>query len=279
MNLSNNAQRTLLISGCSYGVCFSDIEKNSLKELFDVDHVVNLSQPGASLDRCIRVIIEWIAQNHIPHMVILPVTHSNRFDLPIAKSFDPLHNLHYKCCWHNTKITKELYEKQINPIIPFDSLLEFFKHGVMIHQIEHPSQDYMFVKLLTFQAFLQINGIQHLIYDSANYYQKVWLKHISIDLENNSDYQPGMKKRDLIKNCKGIYNFFDFCANAWMYDTIQEYKKKNLLDFLLKKKIKYPLLDKEEDNCVKASIHHSPDDTLRLMKFLISQNAIYRDRI
>lgn len=274
MSLNNIAQKTLLISGCSYGVCFSNIE-DSLKKLFEVDHVVNLSEGGASLDRCIRVVIEWIAQNHTPYMVILPVTHSHRFDLPISKKNHPLHNIHYKCCWHGTRINEEIYEKSINPLIPFESLRDFFKHGVMVHQIEHPSQDYNFVKLLTFQAFLQINGIHHLIYDSGNYYQKVWMKHISVDLENNSGYQPGMKKRDLIKNCKGIFNFFDFCANAWMYDTMQESQKKELFDFLNKNKIKYPLLDNENDNCIKASIHHSPEDTLRLMQFLKEQNAVF----
>ena len=276
MNLdSKNKLRTLLISGCSYGVCFSDI-KDSLKEFFKIDEVINLSESGASLDRCIRVVIEWIAQNHIPHMVILPVTHFNRFDLPIAKHFHPLHNLHHKCSWNNDIITKEYYEKNINPFISFENLKEFFKNGIMVNKIAHLDHDYIFVKLLTFQAFLQINNIQHLIYDSGNYYQKLWLKFLSTNLKKNSGYQPGMKKRDLVKNCKGIYNFFDFCANAWMYDTMEESQKKNLLDFHTKKRIKYPLLDNEDDNGIKACIHHSPDVTLRLMKFLLSQNAIYQ---
>ena len=35
-----------------------------------------------------RVVIEWIAQNGKPDMVIMPVSHYNRFDLPIANKFD-----------------------------------------------------------------------------------------------------------------------------------------------------------------------------------------------
>jgi len=74
---------TLLISGCSYGLVYSEIVEE-LKTLFSVDEVINLSSAGTSPDRQIRVVIEWIAQNGNPDMVIMPVSHHNRFDLPIA---------------------------------------------------------------------------------------------------------------------------------------------------------------------------------------------------
>jgi hypothetical protein len=76
--------RKLLISGCSYGSVYSDIKKE-LKELFAVDDVVNLSNLGGSPDRQMRAVIEWIAQNGKPDMVIMPVSYAYRFDLPIAQ--------------------------------------------------------------------------------------------------------------------------------------------------------------------------------------------------
>ena len=91
--------KKLLISGCSYGVVYSEIQ-DDLKKIFNVDEVVNISQNGGSPDRAIRVAIEWIAQNGKPDMLILPVSHYNRFDLPIAERMDPLHNLHFRSTWH-----------------------------------------------------------------------------------------------------------------------------------------------------------------------------------
>ena len=64
--------KTLLISGCSYGMIYSEMTEE-LKTMFEVDRVINLSGIGASPDRQMRVIIEWIAQNSMPTMVILPV--------------------------------------------------------------------------------------------------------------------------------------------------------------------------------------------------------------
>ena len=76
--------KKLVISGCSYGMVYSEIQEE-LKKIFGIDEVINLSEQGASPDRQIRVVIEWIAQNGKPDMVIMPVSHFNRFDLPIAK--------------------------------------------------------------------------------------------------------------------------------------------------------------------------------------------------
>ena len=85
--------KRLVVSGCSYGTVYSDISAE-LKKLFNVDEIINLSNLGGSPDRQMRVVIEWIAQNGNPDMVIMPVSYAYRFDLPIAEKLDPLHNKH-----------------------------------------------------------------------------------------------------------------------------------------------------------------------------------------
>lgn len=255
--------KRLVISGCSYGLVYSEIQEE-LKEMFGVDEVINLSGAGASPDRQIRVVIEWIAQNGKPDMVIMPVSHYNRFDLPIAGKFDPLHNLHYRGSW-----TMEIIEENINSFINLDTLKEFLKTGGLVNKIEHTVHDYLFVKLITFQSYLQLNGIRHLIFDTGNYYEKLWMQYLSIDEEHNSGYQPGMMKRDLIENCPGIYKFFSFCSNVWMYEN-HVADKTNYIPWKETKKSPYPLSDAQ-----KATIHHRKEQILQLIKHLQQEGAIY----
>ena len=260
-------KKTILISGCSYGVVYSEIEKE-LQDLFGVDEVINLSQVGASPDRQIRVVIEWIAQNGNPHMVILPVSHYNRFDLPISRELDTLHNLHYRMQWHHHD---SLNREEINELIDIDTLKTFLKAGSMVNQIEHTVHDYLFVKLITFQSYLELNGIRHLIFDTGNYYEKLWMQYLSIDEKDNSGYQPGMKKGELVEKCPGIYKFFTFCSNAWMYEQLTEEQKKNYIPWGESKPWPFPL---KCDN-QKATIHHRKEQVIKLLKYLKQEGAIY----
>ena len=249
---------------------YSDL-KDDLKTIFGVDEVMNLSEVGASPDRQIRVVIEWIAQNGKPDVVLMPVSHYNRFDLPIAKNLDPLHNLHHRMTWQGIPFAKN--GNNINDLIDADTLETFLKTGAMVHQIEHTIHDYLFVKLITFQSYLQANDIRHLIFDTGNYYEKLWMKYLSIDNENNSGYQPGMKKRVMVENCPGIYKFFSFCSNAWMYENCVE-DKKNYMPWSDKdqnsKILSYPLEDFQ-----KATIHHQKEQVLKLIKHLQQEGAVY----
>jgi hypothetical protein len=240
---------------------------DELKAIFGVDEVINLSGAGASPDRQIRVVIEWIAQNGKPDMVIMPVSHYNRFDLPLAKDFDPLHNLHFKTTW-GKELGPDMREK-INDRVDLDTLRTFLKTGALVHQIEHPAHDYLFVKLITFQSYLELNGIRHLIFDTGNCYEHLWMPYLSIDEENNSGYQPGMKKRDLVENCPGIYKFFSFCSNLWMYEN-HVTDKENYVPDGWEKALPYPL-----DLHQKVTIHHRKEQTLQLIKHLTKEGAVY----
>jgi len=257
--------KTLLISGDSYSLVYNDLEEE-ICELFHVDKIVNLSEAGASPDRQIRVVIEWIAQNGKPDMVMVPVSHYNRFDLPIANKFDSLHNLHTKCSWSSSDVDEE----KLNDILDPNDVKQYLKSGAMIHKIEHTIHDYLFVKLLTFQAYLQQNDIRHLIFDSCNSYKELWMEFLSIDDENQSGYQPGMKKRDLLDQCPGVYKLLSFCGNAWMYEQLSESQKHNYHDLMSGNKVRYPA-----DANIQATTHFHPEETLKLLTHLQKEGAVY----
>ena len=61
---------------------------------------------------------------------------------------------------------------------------------------------------------LELHNIRHLIFDTGNYY--------SATVKEN---QPGMLKKKLVENCKGIYKFFTFCSNVWMYEQLSDQEK------------------------------------------------------
>lgn len=251
--------KRLVVSGCSYGSVYSDISVE-LKKLFNVDEIINLSNLGGSPDRQMRVVIEWIAQNGNPDMVIMPVSYAYRFDLPIAEKLDPLHNKHYRCVWHmdldkNFGTAKPIDEKYRS------TLQTYLKTGAMIHENEYPAHDNLFTRLLTFQAYLELNKINHLIFDTGNYY--------SATLKEN---QPGMQKKSLVEKCKGIYKFFTFCSNVWMYEQLSD-----------KEKISYVPWYKPQRNrpigkilplTEAAILHHNKHQVIKLLHYLNDNGAV-----
>lgn len=240
---------------------------NELKNIFGVDEVINLSKVGSSPDRQIRVTIEWIAQNGNPDMVILPVSHFNRFDLPVAKNCDHMDNMNLRMAW--TMDLKDIKKENIIDLVDLDTLKTYMKTGALVHQIGHPAHDYLFVKLLTFQSYLEMNNIRHLIFDTGNCYEKIWMTHLTMGAKSNPGYQPGMKKIDLVKKCQGIYKFFSFCSNLWMYENCVS-DKENYVPYGEKKALPYPL-----DLHQMATIHHQKDQTLQLIKHLAKEGAVY----
>ena len=253
--------KKLLISGCSYGVVYSEIQ-DDLKKIFNVNEVVNLSQNGGSVDRAIRVAIEWIAQNGKPDMLILPVSHYNRFDLPIVEKMDPLHNLHFRSAWHMDLSKNYGSATPIDPKFDKDTLQTFLKTGTLVHQNDYPAHDYLFVKLITFQSFLELNKIRHLIFDTGNYYEKLW-----------NTQQTGMQKRKMVENCKGIYKLFSFCSNVWMYNQLTDKEKVDYIPWW-KPQGKKPLGQIVPDT-VAATIHFQKQEVLKLMQHLKNQGAVH----
>lgn len=253
--------KKLLISGCSYGVVYSDIEAQ-LKTLFDVDHVVNISQNGASPDRQMRGVIEWIAQHGKPDMIILPVSYAHRFDLPIGQKVDPYHNKHYRMTWQMILGKKYGSSNPIDPRFPQDMVQTFLKTGTMIHENGYLAHDDLWTRLIMFQAYLEHNGIRHLIFDTGNYYEKVWTQKHS-----------AMEKRKLVEQCKGIYKFFTFCSNVWMYNTMTDQEKKDYIPWY-KPQTNKPI-GKIIPDTEAAILHHNKFKVVELLEFLKAEGAVH----
>ena len=82
--------KTILISGCSYSEIFSQVDlQDYIKEKFNVDNIVNLSHTGSSVDRQIKVVIEWLSNNPFPDLVLMPLTHIERYDDSVSSKFVP----------------------------------------------------------------------------------------------------------------------------------------------------------------------------------------------
>ena len=82
--------KKLLINGCSFGQVWVPDDKFSQE--IGCDTVVNISRPGTGFQRTVRTTIEWVAQNGNPSMVIIPITFSHRWEMPIhdSEKFDNL---------------------------------------------------------------------------------------------------------------------------------------------------------------------------------------------
>ena len=233
--------------------------------MFGVDEIFNISNQGGSPDRQIRSTIEWIAQNGKPDMVIMPVSYAYRFDLPIAEKMDPIHNKHYRCVWHMDLDKNYGTRKPIDPKMDRDILQTHLKTGAVVHENEYPAHDNLFTKLLTFQAYLEHNKIRHLIFDTGNYYSNTLKEH-----------QPGMQKKALVENCKGIYKFFTFCSNVWMYEQLTDQEKIDYVPWY--KPQKNIPLGKIIPLTEAAIIHHNKHQVLKLLRHLKDQGAVHGGR-
>ena len=165
------------------------------------------------------------------------------------------------CVWHMDLSKNYGSAKPIDPAYDRNTLQTYLKTGAIVHRNEYPAHDNLFTKLITFQAYLELNKIRHLIFDTGNYYEK--LKDLK---------QPGMEKRKLVENCPGIYKFFTFCSNVWMYEQLTDNEKINYVPWYKPQKNKpigkiIPLAEAE-------ILHHNKTQVLKLLKLLIGQGAV-----
>ena len=193
---------TLLMNGCS----FTDICKPSddFVKALGCDKVVNLGIEATSFQRTVRSSIEWIAQNGKPKFVLAPITFSHRWELalnlhddPIEGSWIPLQNSNFirddiKLQGTNAKDLKKLIDDYYK-IIP--NVKTYY--------------DKLFTDIILFANYLENNGIRYLMFDMCNNFDK---KHIQ-------GYQ-GFEKIKLIEQNKNIMDLWSFCANEYMFTTM-----------------------------------------------------------
>jgi hypothetical protein len=109
---------------------------------------------------------------------------------------------------------------------------------------------------------LELHKIKHIIFDTGNYYEKLW-----------NEKQTGMTKRNIIENSKGIYKLFSFCSNVWMYNQLTDKEKINYIPWWKPQGTKP--LGKIVPDTVAATIHHQKEQVVKLMQFLKKEGAVH----
>ena len=194
---------TLLMNGCS----FTDIWKpgDDFVKALGCDKIVNLGIEATSFQRTVRSSIEWIAQNGNPKFVLIPITFSHRWELalnlhdhPIEGSWIPLQNSNFirddiKLQGTNAKDLKKLVDDYYK-IIP--NVKTYY--------------DKLFTDIILFANYLENNNIRYLMFDMCNNFDKKDIK----------GYQ-GFEKVKLIEQNKNIMDLWSFCANEYMFTTME----------------------------------------------------------
>ena len=193
---------TLLMNGCS----FTDIWKPSddFVTALGCDKVVNLGIEATSFQRTVRSTIEWIVQNGKPTFVIAPITFSHRWELALN-----LHDKPLEGSWiplQNSNFIKDDIELQGTNAEDLKKLVDdYYK---IIPNIK-TYYDKTFTDIILFANYLENNGIKYLMFDMCNNFQKK-------DIEG---YQ-GFEKVKLIEQNKNIIDIWNFCANEYMFNSM-----------------------------------------------------------
>jgi hypothetical protein len=161
---------TLLLNGCSYGDAWTSFPG------------INLSLPGGSIARSIRTTIEWTVRNHKPQYVFIPLTFVSRFEISrIQEQNVPIEGSY----------------------IPAD-----YDLVAQISDSCYWSWDYAFMNIILFSAWLEQQGINYLIWDQCNLFDKMHIRGFN-----------GIEKLKLIENNPRVIPLFNFCGNQYMYEN------------------------------------------------------------
>ena len=224
--------KTLLLNGCSFGDCWTPTSE-FVKSL-NCDTVTNISKVGISFQRTCRSTVEWIAQNGNPHFVIVPITFSHRWELAVGDGEDQLDGswfpIQRKELLHTTghRLNTDVDKSKL------ENLIDLYYGSIPTVKTYW---DKLFYELIMFTAFLDNTGIDYLMFDMCNEFDK---RHIK-------GYK-GFDKLKLIESNKKVIDIFKFCGNKFMWDSMKdEYKKDN----------------------PEWNIHHAPKQYVELEKYLL----------
>ena len=224
--------KTLLLNGCSFGDCWTPTSE-FVKSL-NCDTVANISKVGISFQRTCRSTVEWIAQNGNPHFVIVPITFSHRWELAVGDVEDQLDGswfpIQRKELLHTTghRLNTDVDKSKL------ENLIDLYYGSIPTVKTYW---DKLFYELIMFTAFLDNAGIDYLMFDMCNEFDK---RHIK-------GYK-GFDKLKLIESNKKVIDIFTFCGNKFMWDSMKDEDKKDNPDW---------------------NIHHAPKQYVELEKYLL----------
>lgn len=222
--------KTLLLNGCSFGVCWTPSDE--FVKALECDSAVNISKVATSFQRTCRSTIEWIAQNGNPSFVVIPITFSHRWELAIKQNDDQIDG-----AWFPLQ-RKEFLEGHIDELGK-DLDVNKLKDMLDLYYGSIPTiktyWDKLFTEAIMLSSFLESKGIKHLFFDMCNGFDK---KHIK-------GYK-GFDKLKLIESNNNIIDLFNFCGNRYMWNTMAD------------------------NNNVDFNIHHSPEQYKHLENHLLT---------
>ena len=196
--------KTLLINGCSFG----HIWKPSIEFIthFDCDAVTNISKPGTGFQRTCRSTIEWIAQHGAPQCVVIPITYSHRWEMPIGqnKLLDDIDGN-----WIPIQLVKAMEENTWKDIDIKNNREKIYQLSDLYYGLIESTIGYwdkLFTEMLMLCAFLDQHNIPYLMWDMCNDFDEGLLIG-----------PPHVRKAGLIKKNKNILNIFSFCGNKYMW--------------------------------------------------------------
>ena len=195
---------TLFINGCSFGHIWKPT-MNFVKQV-NCDKFENISRPGTGFQRTLRTTIEWVAQNGNPSMVVIPITFSHRWEMPVSldNKVDPLDGiwipLQVNSTMENDKYQKIDLGHNKEKIKKINDLY----HGLIANTIGY--WDKLFTEIISLCAFLDQRKIPYLMWDMCNNFDESLLVDHSF-----------VQKAQLIKQNKKVINIFSFCGNKYMW--------------------------------------------------------------
>jgi len=204
--------KTILISGCSYSLVFSHHEiQDHIQEKFNVEHIVNLSRSGGSIDRQIKVVMEWLSNNPVPELILMPLTHVERYDASVSHVFDPATGYDEPLCVSMSPFTDQ---KEMMHRFPsrFDlqTVNGLLKINTLIYNNTSSFNNFI-TKIITFSGWLESKKIRHLIFNMCNKFDEGRFSQINKQLFLNDN--------------KNIINIYKFVGNKFMFESLTDKRK------------------------------------------------------
>mgnify|MGYP001026543409 CR=1 FL=1 len=212
--------KTILISGCSYSEIFSHVDlQDHIKEKFNVEKIVNLSRGGSSVDRQIKVAIEWLSNNTFPELVLMPLTQIERFDDSVSREFDPGMAYDESLCVSMDPFPNEQQmNHRFRSRVDLHTVNNLLKYKTLTYNNTSAFNNFI-TKIITFSGWLQSKKIKHLFFNMCNKFDEQQLSSI--------------KKQLFLKENKNIIDIYKFIGNKFMYDNLtNELKNKEKISTL-----------------------------------------------
>jgi len=198
--------KTLLINGCSFAERWRPTEE-FVKSL-DCDTVTNISKVATSFQRTCRSTIEWIAQNHNPHFVIIPITFVHRWELSLSKVQDEIDGNWFPLQIKDLLLMSKNELAQEVDVHKIGQMMDIY-YGYGSKNTLRTWWDKTFTEIILLSSFLKQRNIKHLMFDMCNAFDKTQIKG-----------DKGFEKIKLIDENPNVIDLWSFCGNRLMWETL-----------------------------------------------------------